>query len=109
MDEPNLTKNTILFTRLLLTFQTNAMQQMGKLADPWTGNIARDLDQARIAIDTLDMLRDRCRGNMTNEEERFLGHILAELKLNYVDELGRPDPTPSEPAATDGNSTNAAQ
>lgn len=96
MDEQTNQKNTILFTRLLLTLHAAAMQHLGKLADPLSGRIERDLDQARISIDTLDMLRDKCRGNLTADEERFLNHTLSELKLNYVDEVGQPTPPPKE-------------
>jgi hypothetical protein len=104
-DDVESARRRFLFTRLVLTFQTAAMQQMGKLSDPFTGAIARDLTQAAISIDTLDMLHERCRGNLSAEEERFLSLALSELKLNYVDELTRPEPTPSpssEPSTTAG-------
>ena len=96
-------RRRFLFTRLVLMFQSAAMQQLGKLADPFTGAINRDLTQAAISIDTLNMLSERCRGNLTGEEERFLNLVLSELKLNYVDELNRPEPVPpkstEQPAA----------
>ena len=87
-------KQSIIFVRLLFTFQAAAMQQMGKQADPFTGTIQRDLQQAAMSIDTLDMLRIKCRGNLNESEQRLLDHLLSELKLNYVDEIGRPDPAP---------------
>jgi hypothetical protein len=89
-------KQSIIFARLVFTFQAAAMQQMGKQADPFTGKIQRDLQQAAMSIDTLDMLRVKCRGNLNESEQRFLDHILSELKLNYVDEIGRPDPAPED-------------
>jgi len=89
MEEQTPSKNTILFTRLLFMFQAAAMQQMGKLANPMTGHIERDLEQVRIAIDTIDMLREKCRGNLNDMEERLLNHILSELRLNFVDEVNR--------------------
>ena len=91
MDNEGDFKKSILFKRLILTFQTAAIQQMGKLADPISGKIARDLEQASLSIDTLDMLQEKCKGNLTKDEEDFLIFVISELKLNYVDEVGRPD------------------
>lgn len=82
-------KHSALFLRLVFMFQTAALQQMGKLVDPITGKTRRDLEQAAVSIDTLDMLRARCRGNLAPDEERLLNHVIAELQLNYVDEVGR--------------------
>ena len=90
-------KKSFLFTRLVLTFHTAAMQQMGKLADPFSGKIIRDLEQASLSIDTLDMLFMKCSGNLTPDEAKLLEHSIAELKLNYVDEIDRPEQKPEEP------------
>jgi len=104
MDETQPSKNSILFTRLLLILHTTAMQEMGKIADPATGRIVRDLPQAGIAIDSISMLREKCRGNLSAEEERLISHLLSEARLNYVDELNRPAPpaaTPTEESEAD--------
>jgi len=80
-------RNSQLFFSLVAMFQTAAMQQMGKLINPVTGKIERDLEQARFSIDILGMLQEKTKGNLTDEERRFLDHVLFELRLNYVDEL----------------------
>ena len=87
-------RRSFLFKRLVLMFHTAAMQQLGKLYDPVTGSVQRDLEQAALSIDTLDMLFEKSRGNLTVDEENFLKHIISELKLNYVDEVGRPESQP---------------
>ncbi len=79
-------KNTSLLFSLIMTFQAAAMQQMGKLKDPSTDKIKRDLQQAQLSIDILDMLEERTKGNLSEDESRFLKGVLQELKLNYVDE-----------------------
>jgi len=94
MDSNESEKRSFLFTRLILTFHTAAMQQLGKLADPVSGEIMRNLEQAALSIDTLDMLQEKCRGNLSLDEEKFLEHLISELKLNYVDEVNRPEPKP---------------
>jgi len=76
-----------LFLALVHSFQSAAMQQLGKILNPFTQQIERDLPQAQLSIDMLAMLQERTSGNLTPEESRFLAHVLRELQLNYVMEL----------------------
>ncbi len=94
--EDTTTKNQLLFAQLVLMFHTAAMQQMGKLKNPLTDNIERDLSQAQVSVDMLDMMKEKMKGNLTGDEERFLTDILRELKLNYVDELNKDQATRTE-------------
>ena len=80
-------KQQVLFMQLVLTFQQAAWQQLGKIPNPLTNKIERDLEQARHSIDILDMLKTRTKGNLNEEETSFVDHLLRELKLNYIDEL----------------------
>jgi hypothetical protein len=96
-DSTDRNKQDLLFLRLIFGFHTAAMQQMGKLVDPAEGSVKRDLALASQSIDTLDMLQSKCKGNLSPEQETFLKQMIAELKLNYVDEIGRPTPTPTTP------------
>lgn len=91
MENPELSKNDILFAHLVLMFQSAAMQYMGKSIDPELGKINRDLAQAAQSIDMIEMLRVKCKGNLSPEEDKFLAHVLSELKINYVDEVNRKD------------------
>ena len=89
MDEPRHEAPTKkdLFLGLIHSFQAAAMQQMGKTVNPFTEKVERDLAQARLSIDMLEMLQERTGGNLTGEESRFLSHVLTELRLNYVAEV----------------------
>ena len=80
-------KDTILFHQLVLSFHTAAWQQLGKVANPFSGKIERDLDSASMSIDMLDMIKIRMKGNLSDSEQNFLDHTLSDLKLNYMDEL----------------------
>ena len=86
-------KNTSLFFSLVMTFQSAAMQQMGKLKSPISDKIERDLLQAQLSIDILDMLENKTHGNLSDDETKLLKGILQELKLNYVDELSKEPPS----------------
>ena len=77
----------LLFLHMVSMFQAAAMQQLGKIVDPLSGEAKRELDQARFSIDILQMLQEKTKGNLTKTEEEFLGKVLFELHMNYVDEL----------------------
>ena len=49
-------RNEAFFLQLVLTFQTAAWQQMGKLKNPLTDRIEKDLNQVRFSIDMLEMM-----------------------------------------------------
>jgi len=78
--------HTIRFFALVDSFYHAAMAFLGKIADPTTGAVERDLDKARIYIDFLATLQAKTKGNLIRAEADHLEHILANLRLNYVDE-----------------------
>jgi hypothetical protein len=81
----------MLFIQVVSMFQVAAMQQLGKLMDPLAGDVKRDLAQAKVSIDILDVLKEKTKGNLTSHEEEFLKKVLFELHMNYVEELKKPD------------------
>jgi uncharacterized protein YjaG (DUF416 family) len=81
--------NELLFMQLVLQNQQIAMMSMGKLKHPVSDKIERNLDLAKISIDTLDMLKVKTKGNLSEYEEKFLDEVIKELKLNYVDEVNK--------------------
>ena len=52
--------------------------------------LERNLDQASIQIDMLDMLHKRMSGNLSENEEQYLGQLVRELKMNFVEEKNKP-------------------
>jgi len=87
-------KQHILFMQLVYMFHAAAMHQLGKVKNPITDKIERDLAAAQGTIDLLEMLQTKTRGTLLPEEEKFLTGILMELRLNYVDESAKPGPGP---------------
>lgn len=81
--------HNILFMQLIIQNQQIAMMAMGKIKNPVTDKIERNLEHAKIYIDTLDMLLAKTKGNLSDYEEKFLTETLKDLKLNYVDELDK--------------------
>lgn len=96
MTEPTATIDANFF-QLVLSLQAGAMQQMGKVANPITGKVERDLRVAKATIDLVAMLEAKTKGNLNKEEARLLSHVLYELRLNYVDESKKPDQVKEAP------------
>jgi hypothetical protein len=92
----NSSRDETLFLQLVAMFQYAAMQQMGKFANPVSGQVERDLAQARMSIDMIEMLQNRTQTGRSDRESEFLDKVLFELRMNYVDESKR-TPAPSEP------------
>jgi hypothetical protein len=89
MDEKE--KAAVLFFNLVGMFQSLAWQQMGKLKNPLTDKVERNLEGARSLIDTIDMIRMKTKGNLSADEEKFLTEVLRELRLNYLEEAKKGD------------------
>jgi hypothetical protein len=84
-------------------FQAAAMQQLGKIMDPLTGEVTKDLEQAKVSIDIVDVLKEKTQGNLTKVEEEFLSKVLFELHMNYVDELKASSETSVEAESDSGS------
>ncbi len=87
MEQEN--KNTQLFFYLVSSFEMAAMQGMGKINNPLTSKTERNLEQAQFAIDVLDMIKEKMKGNLTEYELKFIENTASQLKLNYIDEMDK--------------------
>ncbi len=81
--------DTALFTGLVSMFHAAALQQLGKVLNPATANIERNLEQAQLSIDMLEMLARKMKGNLTDDEHRLLSSATRDLKIQYVEEVGK--------------------
>ena len=95
-----------LFVNLVLTLHGAAMQHMGKVKNPLTDQVERDMAQAEMSIDMLDMLRKKSDGNLTDEENNILSRTLNELKMNFMDEKTKDEKTELEEEKKDDGSEN---
>ncbi|HSP86996.1 MAG TPA: DUF1844 domain-containing protein [Ignavibacteriaceae bacterium] len=92
--------NELLFMQLVMQNQQIAMMAMGKLKHPVSDKIERNLELAKISIDTLDMLKIKTKSNLSSYEEKYLDEVIRELKLNYVDEVNKDQKEKKEPEET---------
>ena len=90
MSEDQPKKEDQLFIHLVNTFVQSAWISLGKVKNPVSDKIERNVEQATYYIDLLDMLQTKMNGNLSEWEEQYIIHSLSELKLNYIDEKKKP-------------------
>ena len=80
-----------LFDQLISSLVHSAWVYLGKIKNPMNDKLEKNVDQASVQIDMLDMLFKRMTGNMSEEEDKYLGHVIRELKMNFVEEKNKPE------------------
>ncbi len=71
-------------SELFIMFASTALINLGEAPDPAAGSRHMDLEQAQGAIDMLLLLREKTRGNRTEQENRLLEEILYDLQMRFV-------------------------
>jgi Domain of unknown function (DUF1844) len=93
----------ISFERFMASLYMTAMLQLGLMRQQG-GQPQVDIIGARQTIDTLSLLSEKTKGNLTAAEENFLQNSLYELRMAYVEvtnALARP-PQPGPATGTTG-------
>lgn len=73
------------FGNFVLSLAYSAHVAMGLVEHPESGGVEVDLDSARQTIEIIEMLRDKTKNNLNDEEEKLLGGVLYELRMAFVD------------------------
>jgi hypothetical protein len=83
------------FIEFVMMHAQNAALFLGQIPNPKTGEAEINLDLARMFIDQLEMIQEKTRGNLTNEETMVLRNALSNLQMAFVEVSGgeRPEPT----------------
>lgn len=69
---------------LIEMLASQAMVFLGLHPDPMQKKPVVRLNFARHYIDTLSILEEKCKGNLTSEESAFLDHVLSDLRMAFV-------------------------
>ncbi|MFZ0480941.1 MAG: DUF1844 domain-containing protein [Terriglobales bacterium] len=94
----------ISFERFMASLYMTAMMQLGLMHEQG-GQPAIDLVGARQTVDTLGMLAEKTKGNLTPKEQGFLQNCLYELRMAYVEvtnALARAPQAPGPSTGTNG-------
>ena len=79
----------VTFTSFIFSLSSSALLSMGEIADPATGNKMEDFTLAKHTIDTIVMLKEKTKGNLAAEEDKFITAVCADLKLRYASKINR--------------------
>jgi hypothetical protein len=72
------------FMTLVEQLASQALLFMGAIRDPMTGQSHENLPQAQMAIDLLEVLEEKTRGNLSPEEQAALQQVLDEVRMTFV-------------------------
>ena len=73
------------FIEFVMMHAQNAALFLGQIPNPKTGEAEINLDLARMFIDQLEMIQEKTRGNLTNEETMVLRNALSNLQMAFVE------------------------
>ena len=88
------------FIEFVMMHAQNAALFLGQIPNPKTGEPEINLDLARMFIDQLEMIQEKTRGNLTNEETMVLRNAVSNLQMAFVEVSGgaRPSGAPDTAA-----------
>lgn len=78
----------ITFPSFVFSLASSAFVHLGAIPEPGSGETKKDLPLAKQTIDLLGLLREKTQGNLTSEEERMFDHLLYDLRMQYIKEVG---------------------
>ncbi|MFH2013319.1 MAG: DUF1844 domain-containing protein [Pseudomonadota bacterium] len=75
------------FSTFIFSLNSSALFHFGEIPDPETNERIKNLPIAKQTIDIIGMLKEKTKGNLTNDEEMLIDHILYDLRMRYVEEM----------------------
>ncbi|MDP6925377.1 MAG: DUF1844 domain-containing protein [Candidatus Scalindua sp.] len=73
------------FSLFVSSLVTQALISLGEVENPFLKTKAQNLDQAKFTIDTLQIIKDKTSGNLTDDETKLLETALYDLRMGYVE------------------------
>jgi len=86
------------FIELVMMQAQQAAMFLGQLPGPDGQRLEPNLGYARMFIDQIEMLQEKTRGNLSNEETQVLSGVLSDLRLAFV-QASKGTPAGSEPVS----------
>ncbi len=85
VDDPDAPLAEMSFSTLVLSLTSSALVHLGVAPEPGESTPGKaDLGLARQTIDILEILREKTRGNLDDEETRLLDQVLHDLHLRFL-------------------------
>lgn len=74
----------VTFSTFIMSLNTSVLFHLGELPDPESGQKMVNIDLARHAIDTLVILEQKTKGNLTDDEAELMKNIIYDVKMRFV-------------------------
>ncbi|MDD5173383.1 MAG: DUF1844 domain-containing protein [Candidatus Omnitrophota bacterium] len=68
-----------------------AVIALGDMENPVTHKKEQNLQHAKILIDTLEMLKEKTKNNLSKDEDEAMSSILYDLRMRFVAKAKEPD------------------
>lgn len=83
------------FVNYVTSLGFQALIFMGEVPNPITNQTEKNLIQSKFIIDTLDMLKGKTEGNLSDQESNFLDNTIHDLQMKYVEVVKKEQEQPS--------------
>jgi hypothetical protein len=78
-------EDQLTFSTFVLSLSTSVLVSLGELPDPLKNEEDLNLPLAKQTISLIEMLTEKTKGNLSEEEERMINNILYDLRMKYVE------------------------
>ena len=85
MSEAASTDPSVSFVSLVVSLGSSALVHLGEIAEPGATGPSKNLQLARDTIDVLQVLKDKTKGNLDEDETKLLDALLFDLRTKYMD------------------------
>lgn len=85
------------FPMLITSIGTQAMMALGQVADPASGQAIYHPELARHHIDTLVVLQEKTKGNLSDDEQEMLDNFVTQLRQLFVATANAQAQAPPDP------------
>jgi uncharacterized protein DUF1844 len=72
------------FSTFILSLSTSALMNMGLVENPVTQKTEKEMPVAKQTIDLIALMKEKTKGNLTEDETKLVDGVLHELRLWYV-------------------------
>jgi Domain of unknown function (DUF1844) len=76
------------FANFIISLSTSALFHFGDFPEYEGGKAEKNLPAAKQTIDILDMLHEKTKGNLDDNETSLIQGVLYELKMRYIKDKG---------------------
>ncbi len=78
-------EDQLTFSTFILSLSTSVLVSLGELPDPLKNENDVNLPLAKQTIGLIEMLMEKTKGNLTEDEDRLIDSMLYDLRMKYIE------------------------